>query len=93
MIKENIRNISLSIHQLKQKAISSQYNYMCPLHPQWQEYIGKKYEATKWLVALHLVRGNQHKITSHTNSKKLIKQAWASIANIAEKCRKEEAHA
>jgi hypothetical protein len=88
-IKEHVRNNSWAIHELKEAAIGSAHGYMCPAHSEWEEYQGRKREVTKWLIALHLCRGNKKKVWSHTKSEDNIRIAWKAIAALTEKLRKE----
>lgn len=88
-IKQFVRQLSESIFRIKAEAPSAGFPSICPQHPRWNEYRGKKQEATKWLVALHLCRGSRDKVCCHTASEQVVNSAWKAIGELSEKLRKE----
>lgn len=89
VIRHYIRQNAKSIYDLKQDASIDIGGHINPKHKKWKTYVGYKREASKWLIALHIHRGNNDKKACHISDKYpyLIAYANRSLFELAEKLR------
>ena len=91
VIKHYIHQNAKTISDLKQAASVHVGECINPNHKDWKAYIGFKREASKWLIALHIHRGNNEKRACHISDKYpyLIAYANRSLFELAAKLKDE----
>lgn len=70
VIRNNVRKNSEEIRAIKDEALKSPFNHICPAHLRYAEYRGRKHEVTKWIIALHQAKGNPQRIKYHLYGKR-----------------------
>lgn len=94
-IRSNIRLLSNNIHSIKEEAIHTKIGYISPASvEEWNKYVGMKREATKWLIALHIHKGNHEKVKAHVPKAypEVVKLASKALVDLEEKIAKELKH-
>jgi hypothetical protein len=92
VIQHYIRKNAKAIYDLKQAVSTKIGEHINPKSEKWKSYTGYKREASKWLIALHIRRGNNEKRSCHISDKYpyLIAYANRSLFGLVEKLRDEK---
>jgi ribosomal protein L28 len=89
-IRQYVRSNSEAIYKIKQEAKP----HISPKCDTWRVYRGHKFEATKWLIVLHLAKGNLQKVDSHAKGNAyIVRVAKKALKALEEKVKKELCHA